>query len=563
MPRTHRWRVLARRVPLTCFLIKGSLEDHAMKVLALAGASPLPPYPARVLGPGTGPRRCPLSRPRRGSPACALLLSLVSSLPCQAQPNAARGGKPDFTKVRQFIQEQIVSTSVPSIAVAVARRGEIVWEEGFGWADRENRVPATEHTMYATASVTKLMTSTALMILQGRKRLDLDHPVNDYLGSARVSSPVWDPAAATVRRVATHTAGLATYNLWWSPDQGPRPSADEIIRRYGVLIWKPGEQFDYSNLGYGILGEVIERVSGRRYADFVRDEVFWPLGMNHTSAGIGPGLEKFVAAPYEWSRGRIPWGEPPLTPGYSGVLCSAHDLALFGMFHLKTHLPNQKAILSDAAIDAMQSSTVAADEGLRYGLGWWIDEDHFGYRDVFVAGGNSFASATLKLIPSEGIVVAVLVNTAAGLSGAIIDEVLSVLLPPYREKRARAADSQKPGRSKSDAPSAPVSLPASLTGTWTGSVQTYQGKRPLTLSIAESGDVHAKLGSQLGTLLDDARFKNGRLTGRMSGDLGDDAIRPPYELHFYLDLRGEVLNGAVTTSGMGPRLSYWVELKKG
>jgi CubicO group peptidase (beta-lactamase class C family) len=81
--------------------------------------------------------------------------------------------------------------------------------------------------------------------------------VNDYLGSGRLSSPAWDPAAATVRRVATHTAGLATYDLGWSPDQGLCPSVDEIIRRYGVLIWRPGEQFDDSNLGYGILGEVL------------------------------------------------------------------------------------------------------------------------------------------------------------------------------------------------------------------------------------------------------------------------------------------------------------------
>jgi CubicO group peptidase (beta-lactamase class C family) len=125
---------------LTCFLIMGSLEDHAMKVLA---------------------------------PACALLLSVASPLRCQAQPTAARESKPDFSKVRQFIQEQLVATSIPSISVAVARRGKILWEEGFGWADRENRVPATEHAMYQTASVTKLMTSTAVMILQERKQLDL------------------------------------------------------------------------------------------------------------------------------------------------------------------------------------------------------------------------------------------------------------------------------------------------------------------------------------------------------------------------------------------------------
>src|ERR1044072_8564835 len=97
--------------------------------------------------------------------SCVVILVLASSFRGQAQPMTARAGNPDFTRVRQFIQEQIVATGVPSIAVAVARRGEILWEEGFGWADRENRIPATEHTMYALASVTKSMTATALMLL--------------------------------------------------------------------------------------------------------------------------------------------------------------------------------------------------------------------------------------------------------------------------------------------------------------------------------------------------------------------------------------------------------------
>jgi CubicO group peptidase (beta-lactamase class C family) len=492
--------------------------------------------------------------------SCALLLSLASPLRCQAQPARAREGKPDFARIRQFIREQLVADSVPSMAVAVARRGGIVWEEGFGWADRENRVPATEHTMYAMASVTKTMTATALMLLQGRHQLDLDRPVNDYLASARLSSPMWDPAGATVRRVATHTAGLTTFG------GDHRVPPEETIRRYGTLFWRPGERFDYSNLGYVILGNVISRVSGRSYADFMRDELFWPLGMTHTSIGVGPGLEKYIAARYTNGGGREgPWQES-LTPGASGAFCSAHDLALFGIFHLKAHLANQKAILTDAAIDAMQKETVATEYpgSGRYGLGWWIDEDLYGYRSVLGQGGNSFATAVLRLLPSEGIVVAALANTDSSLPWKAVDEVLSTLLPSYREKRARNTGSEKPRR-----PDAP--LPAALTGTWTGKIQTYQGDPPLTFSIAASGDVHARLGSQLETLLNNARFSDiveipgndrGQLTGRMSGDLGTDDLKGPrYDLSFYLTLEGELLYGAVT-AGDYPRLSFWVELKK-
>src|SRR2546428_124622 len=110
-----------------------------------------------------------------------LLIFAAAPLAPQPRPPATQTSKVDFSKAGKLIQEHMVEWSIPSISVAVARRGEILWEEGFGWADRENRVPATEHTMYYMASVSKSFTAVALMILQERKQLDLDRPVNDYL----------------------------------------------------------------------------------------------------------------------------------------------------------------------------------------------------------------------------------------------------------------------------------------------------------------------------------------------------------------------------------------------
>src|SRR5262249_9991203 len=108
-----------------------------------------------------------------------LLVASVGPAAALAAPSPESQTKPDFSKVRKAIQERV--NSIPSISIAVARKGEILWEEGFGWADRENRLPASEHTMYYTASVTKSFTATALMILYERKKVDLDRAVNDYL----------------------------------------------------------------------------------------------------------------------------------------------------------------------------------------------------------------------------------------------------------------------------------------------------------------------------------------------------------------------------------------------
>jgi len=473
-----------------------------------------------------------------------LLLIFAAPLAAQPQPSATQTNKVDFSKARKLIQEHMVEWSIPSISVAVARRGEILWEEGFGWADRENRVPATEHTMYYMASVSKSFTAVALMILQERKQLDLDRPVNDYLGGAKLKSAAWNPAEATVRRVANHTAGLTTFHLEKSLP------IDETIQRYGVIFSPPGEGFDYSNLGYKILDEVVARVSGKSYSNFLRDEIFWPLGMTHASVGIGPGLEKFVAQRYSGYGGGLK------SPVVGGVYCSAHDLLRFGMFQLKTRASDQKAILSHGSIDAMQSETVDAGRGSRYGSAWWVEEDHFGFRSVFAQGGTDAAQAWLRLIPSEEITVVALANNGR-MGPGVVDEILSALLPTYREKRAEA-DEKKTPPNINEAP-----LPSALTGTWRGVVKTYREDIPLTFSIADSGDVHAKLGSQLTTLLNDARFDKQRLRGRMSGDLGVEEDTGPerYHMEFYLYLRDGALKGAVETAPY-PNLAFWVELKK-
>src|SRR5436190_428058 len=92
-----------------------------------------------------------------------------------------------FDPVRDLIRRQVLARSLPSLAVAVVRGGAIVWEEGFGWADREARRPAGPHTMYSVASVSKPMTATALMVLAGAGKVDLDRPANDYLGGAKLT----------------------------------------------------------------------------------------------------------------------------------------------------------------------------------------------------------------------------------------------------------------------------------------------------------------------------------------------------------------------------------------
>ena len=489
-----------------------------------------------------------------------LIFSASLSLPVKSQTQKSQT---DFSAVRKLIQTEMVSRKIPSISVAVARDGEIIWEEAFGFADKEKGIPATKETMYYVASVTKTLTATALKVLEERKQIDFDRPLNDYIKPMAIWSPLWNPKEATVGQVATHMGGLTTFGRNCYVDQSNcRISADETIKRYGIVFWQPGDHFDYSNLGYGILGEAIRQVSGKSYADFMRDEIFLPLGMNRASVGIAPGFEKYAAVRYSSVNGRRPLAYSA-SPAASGVYSNAHGLALFGMFHLKAHLPKQKVILSDKAIDEMQNSTVSTDGSSRYGLGWWVSEDLNGYRSLLGQGGTDDAMAFLRLIPSEKIVVVMLTNTGDDFAPKLVDEILSVLLPPYREKRSTASN-PRPQQPSEEAKPSP-----SLVKNWAGHVHTYRGNIPFTFSISASGDVQAKLGSDVAVPLNKFKFVGERLTGRLTGKLGTDLDTgpEPYDLDFELYLKGDMLYGAATTrprpgARYGARLSYWVELKK-
>ena len=473
-----------------------------------------------------------------------------------------------FEPVRRAIRAQMEQRNVPSVAVAVARDGRIVWEEGFGWADREGRIAATPHTSYSLASISKPVTATGLMILRQRGLLDLDRPLEDYLGEPKIRVRVGESKEITARRLANHSAGLPLHYQFFYADESMRPpSREETIRRYGHAVTAPGERYQYSNLGYGVLDHLMTRISGRDYEEFMRNEVFLPLGMTRSTVAVRPlhelGLDKEEAIRYGVEGLPIPFYEFD-HPGASAVYASAHDLVRFGMFHLKAHLPDQRQILDDASIDEMQRPTIKAEDVWSYGVGWRSGLHASGRRVVFHTGGMGGVSAILCLMPDERITFVVLANANNDLPGqpplpsVIRDEIIAALFP----SAPRAAPTANPAASRPFAP------PRSLLGRWRGRVETWQGGMPLTLDFQADGDVHARLGTQLATLLNRPGFQDDSLTGVMSGDIRtEDANRTRYVLSLSLTLRGETLTGGITALSLpgkrvGNALTYWTELKR-
>jgi CubicO group peptidase (beta-lactamase class C family) len=463
-----------------------------------------------------------------------------------------------FQPVRDRIARALVDHNIPSFAVAVAKDGKIVWEQGFGWADRENRVPATEHTLYSLASISKPITATGLMVLKQRGKLDLDKPANDYLGEAKLRARVGDASGATLRRVANHTAGLPLHYQFFYVDESYRvPSRDETIRRFGNLVTAPGERYQYSNLGYGVLDYVIERASGQKFADFMREEVFLPLGLTHTSIDIAPGLEPHQAIRYTPAGTRIPFYDFD-HPGASAAYSSAHDLVRFAMFHMKDHLADQRPILNDASIDEMQSPTAKPGDAGGYGVGWGSGENGRGYHVISHSGGMPGVATLCSFVPSEHFAVVVLSNTGTPLCGYITGMIVKIMLPERKvESKPSEGSAEKPKDSDSQ-----------LIGKWKGHVTTYRGDTPLVLDVRDLRDVRVRLGDQLETLLNGPGFRGGFLRGRFAGDLDLEETRGRRcVLQLEAKLRDDVLNGALIMhtqpDGRGANATtHWVELKR-
>jgi CubicO group peptidase (beta-lactamase class C family) len=455
------------------------------------------------------------------------------------------GRDADFTSLRSMIDSQIAG-GVPSIAVAIARHGQTVWEYAAGFGDTATKRAATSRTPFYLASISKTMTMTAVMHLVARHELALDRPVNDYLGAARVRSVAWDLEKATIRRVASHTAGFATYDReCLIGDRACNPSPVEAIRRYAAIAWPPGEQFDYSNLGYGVLGEVVARASHEIFERALAHLVFEPLQMTTCRVGLATGGSEPQATRYDISSPPRQPSPPRLstTPGASAVYCSVDDLLRFGMFHLKDHLASQRPILPDTSIEEMQVPTPEPRAAQQYGLGWWTQADLHGFRGVLAQGGTSNATARLQLIPSEDVAVAVVANSAID-SPALVDEALAIVLPEYRRdlQRSMAAGPSTSAPVPTPASPAAAALPTDMAGRWVGFIETYKGRVPFTVVIDTSRSLVATIGTEQARTIASARFGPSVVRWTMSAHLGVDG--EPFDLAMRLYRRGSMLAGA-------------------
>ncbi|GAA1169972.1 CubicO group peptidase (beta-lactamase class C family) [Kitasatospora gansuensis] len=354
--------------------------------------------------------------------------------------------------------EALRAHGCPSVSVAVASHGEVVLAEAYGLADVAAGVPATPGTAYGLASATKPVTATAVCLAADDGLLDLDAPVP---GSHRWPAP-------TVRQLLQHRGGFAAhYDFHYGEGAGPI-DADH----YAVLFREPGSGFEYANLGYQALGRLLEEVTGRSLAEFVRERVTEPLGL--TGWHLGPSWPGPTPAAVRYTPdgraypGRCATSHPGATEGWA----TATDLARFGQ--------DYERLLKPETLAAVRAG-LPLNPHLGYGLGWCVSSGD-GPVVQSHGGGMGGVAAMLATVPEQRLSVAVLTNsTDKAARDSIVRYVLTALVPGYTDERI-APVTEDPAR--------PMDLPP---GRWTGTVGTPEGELPLTVEILPDRTVQLRL----------------------------------------------------------------------
>jgi len=314
-------------------------------------------------------------------------------------------------QIESAIAKFMSANSVPGVSVAVVENGEYEWSQGYGMADLENFVPATSRTLYRLASVSKPLTATATMQLWERGKLNLDVPVQNYCPA--FPQKEWP---ITTRQLLGHLGGIRHYrgDSQDDPEVGNTKHFDDGITAglkffaNDPLVAKPGTKFSYSTQGFTLAGCAIEGISGEKYVDFLRKNVFVPAGMASTVAddryAVIPFRTRFyhkdksgrvVNADFLDSSYKIPGG---------GWLSSAEDMARFEVAILGDQLVNR------ATRGVMWTPQKTADGSKNdYALGWSTGKE-LGVADVGHGGGQQGTSTFIMLMPERRAGVVVLSN---------------------------------------------------------------------------------------------------------------------------------------------------------
>lgn len=350
------------------------------------------------------------------------LAAVASLLAAAAAAGDDRGALLD--RIDGLVTESMEATKTPGISVAVQHRGELILARGYGLADVENRVPATQHTVYRIGSVTKQFTAAAVMKLVEEGSVALDEPMTKYFPDYPVGE-----FHITVGQLLDHTSGIKGYTempAFW--EQGRLDlSHEQMIELFSAEPWEfePGDRYQYNNSGYYLAGLLVEKASGQTYAEYLEETFFRPLGMRESHYLYNDPIVPNRAEGYRVEDGVVLNDEP-----------------------LSMHLPFAAGALGSSVLDlvrwtvALGAGDVVGPDGLEamttrrrlpggdeigYGLGLLVGE-MAGHRLIEHAGGINGFLSQLAWYPDDDLIVAVLANSTSAEPGPLQARIARAVL---------------------------------------------------------------------------------------------------------------------------------------
>lgn len=316
-------------------------------------------------------------------------------------------------EMTEIIKQEMEKSNAVGLSIALVDDQNIVWAQGFGYQDKENKISATENTIYEVASVTKLFTVLATMQLAEQGKLDIDQPLQKYLPDFAIKSRFASNQPITARTIMTHHSGIPSDHLNGYLSKPYSSLVKDLQNEY--VAFPPNYIFSYSNAAFTILGHTVATVSKKEYPDYIQDELLRPIGMQHSFIANFPSVENPLM-----SKNYLNGEEDKPIPGRdipAGGLCAnVEDMARFmQMIFSGGSINGQRIISSETLAETMrhQNENISLDLDFPIGLGWFLSESVPGYNGKVVehAGNANHFNNELIILPEAKLGVVVLGNS--------------------------------------------------------------------------------------------------------------------------------------------------------
>jgi CubicO group peptidase (beta-lactamase class C family) len=335
----------------------------------------------------------------------------------------AQAPKTPSAKEIAVIVAPLVSHQEPGLAVLVRLNGRTLFRRGYGSRDLRSGAPINGHTNFRLASCTKQFTAFAVMLLVHDGKLRLDEPLTDVFPEF----PAYGKAI-TIRNLLTHTSGLVAYEdlmdkiyagkPWQEIPQISDAGVFDLMARQTATKFPPGTAWQYSNSGYCVLAQVVEKASGMAFANFLRRRIFGPLKMRGTIV-YEYGKNRVQDRAYGYTRDAGTWLETDQSPtsatlGDGGIYSSLDDLSKWDEAlrrHTLLSEAEMRPALTPLALpqDSVHSFKGPDGEPVQYGFGWFLNP-YRGHARMWHYGETIGFRTAIERFPADGLTIVILAN---------------------------------------------------------------------------------------------------------------------------------------------------------